>query len=93
MNILTHPQPTAEPGKHKPTVPEQRMLLHDVSWDSYLAIGNALCDRPALRMTYDRGSLEFMTTSPSMRSTRSWFGRMIETWPKNAISPLPPPAT
>src|SRR5689334_9722744 len=41
----------------------QRVLLHDVSWDQYIAIGNALPDRPKLRLTYDRGSLEFMVTS------------------------------
>ena len=88
MNILTHPQPTAEPGKHKPTVPEQRMLLHDVSWDSYLAIGNALCDRPALRMTYDRGSLEFMVTSSQHEIYKRWFSRLIEALTEECNQPI-----
>jgi Uma2 family endonuclease len=42
---------------------EQRLLLHNVSWPQYQAIGQALQDRPALRLTYDRGNLEIMTTS------------------------------
>ncbi|HTU22705.1 MAG TPA: hypothetical protein VMG10_31990, partial [Gemmataceae bacterium] len=62
MNILTQPQQAAGAEKDKPSSAQQRLLLHDVSWDSYQAIGNALCNRPALRMTYDRGRLEFMTT-------------------------------
>src|ERR1700730_11851767 len=36
-------------------VVEQRLLLHDVSWEQYEAFGEALRDRAALRITYDRG--------------------------------------
>jgi Uma2 family endonuclease len=42
---------------------EQRLLLHNISWQSYVAIGDALSERPALRLTYDRGNLEIRTTS------------------------------
>jgi Uma2 family endonuclease len=58
---------------------EQRLLLHDVSWDAYVQIGAALRDRPALRMTYDRGSLEFMTTSPEHEILKRRLSRLIET--------------
>jgi Uma2 family endonuclease len=40
----------------------QRFVIYNVPWESYVAIGDALPDS-AIRMTYDRGSLEFMTTS------------------------------
>lgn len=57
---------------------EQRLILFDVSWQSYLAIGNALADRPALRLTFDRGNLEFMTTSPKHEIYKKWFSRFID---------------
>src|SRR5262249_31014285 len=56
MNILPEPV-QADTG-------EQRLLLHGVPWSAYVAIGEALKDRPGLRLTYDRGRLEFMTLSP-----------------------------
>ena len=58
---------------------EQRLLLDEVSWDAYLQIGEALRDRPALRMTYDRGRLEFMTTSPEHEKLKRRLARLIET--------------
>jgi len=39
------------------------VALAAVSWADYEAIGAALRDRPTLRLTYDRGALEIMTTS------------------------------
>lgn len=59
------------------TPPAQRLLLHDVRWDAYLAIGKALQDRP-VRMTFDRGRLEFMTTSPEHEIYKKWLTRCIE---------------
>jgi Uma2 family endonuclease len=58
---------------------ENRVVLHDVSWESYEAIGNALLDRPAIRMTYDRGSLEIMTTSHLHEIYKMRLGRLLET--------------
>jgi Uma2 family endonuclease len=57
---------------------EQRFLLHGICWSSYIAIGEALLDRPALRLTYDRGALEFMTTSPRHEIYKKWLSRLIE---------------
>jgi Uma2 family endonuclease len=42
---------------------EQRLLLHNVSWDEYEAFGEALRDRAGLRITYDRGNMDVYTTS------------------------------
>src|SRR5579864_1298528 len=55
----------------------QQMLLHDVSWDQYIAIGNALPERPRLRLTYDHGSLEFMVTSFEHDFFKYIFGMLI----------------
>lgn len=68
------PQPT----RAAPTARDQHLLLHEVRWEDYIAIGNALRDRPALRLTYDRGSLEFMTTSSEHEIYKKWLARLVE---------------
>jgi len=59
--------------------PEPRVLLHDVSWQAYEQIGEALRDRPALRLAYDRGSLEIKTTSARYEMLKQRLGRFLET--------------
>jgi Uma2 family endonuclease len=86
MNILTHPHLLAETDDR--AFRTQRLLLHDVDWQSYLVIGDRLRDRPALRMTYDRGSLEFMTTSPRHEIYKKWLGRIIETLAEECQLPV-----
>ena len=48
MNILARPANLV-------LADEQRLTLFDVSWESYVAIGEALRERSHIRMTYDRG--------------------------------------
>ena len=79
MNILAHLHPPADRDTDEPSPSAQRLLLHDVDWASYIAIGEHLRDRPALRMTYEGGRLEFMTTSPRHEIYKKWLGRIIET--------------
>lgn len=57
----------------------QRLVLDDITWDEYRTIGSILRDRPALRLTYDQGSLEIMTTSPEHEKYKVRLGRLIET--------------
>ena len=38
----------------------QRLLLHGVDWRTYSRLLHALGNRPALRLTYDRGALEII---------------------------------
>lgn len=57
---------------------QQRLLLPAVDWQCYLALGRALADRPGLRLTYDRGNLEFMTTSPEHEIYKKHLTRFIE---------------
>jgi Uma2 family endonuclease len=77
MNVLVPPPAAESPPRLAPG--EQRLLLNEVSWDAYRAIGEALRDRPALRMTYDRGRLELMTTSPEHEKLKKRLARLIET--------------
>lgn len=44
--------------------PEQRIVLDNISWDTYEHILAAHRDSSAPRFTYDRGSLEIMSPSP-----------------------------
>ncbi len=57
---------------------EQRFVLRDLNWEDYVALGNVLQDRPGLRLTYDRGRLELMTTSPKHEIYKKWLGRFID---------------
>lgn len=43
--------------------PEQRVILHNVSWETYERLLKDLQDSSAPRMTYDRGTLEIMSPS------------------------------
>lgn len=72
MNVLV------KPSAHRPD-PAQHLILRGVSWPSYVAIGQALADRPSLRLTYDSGNLEFMVTSSHHEKYKKWLGRLLET--------------
>ncbi|MBY0524614.1 MAG: Uma2 family endonuclease [Gemmataceae bacterium] len=77
MNILTRPDaPPASPGWQSGD--EQRLVLCDVAWADYLAIGNALRDRGNVRLTYDRGMLEIMTTSPRHEIWKKWLDYLLQ---------------
>jgi Uma2 family endonuclease len=79
MNMLVKPA-VASAGSRPRLIPEsQRLVLHNIRWDSYVAIGALLPDRPCLRLTYDRGTLEFMTTSAEHEIYKKRLGRLIET--------------
>jgi Uma2 family endonuclease len=42
---------------------EQRLVLHGVPWATYERLLRAFADRPGVRLTFDRGTLEIMTLS------------------------------
>jgi Uma2 family endonuclease len=58
----------------------QRLVLHQVDWRAYTAIGRALADRPGLRLTYDSGVLEIMTTSPEHERFKRLIDRLLTAW-------------
>jgi Uma2 family endonuclease len=64
-------QPALKPDMNQPFVVEQRLLLHNVSWEQYEAVGEALRDRAGLRITYDCGNMEVYTTS-SPSAPQGW---------------------
>jgi Uma2 family endonuclease len=54
----------------------QRLLLHDISWQSYKEICAALPEK-CLHLTYDRGTLEFMVLSTAHERFKSLLGLLI----------------
>lgn len=68
---------TVNLGNEQPSEP--RVVLYNLSWESYEQIGDALCDRPALRLTYDGGTLEILTTSAHHEMLKHRLGRFLET--------------
>lgn len=68
----------ALPKKHQLEPLEQRVVLHGLCWQDYIQIGNILCDRPALRLTFDEGTLEIMVTSKEHEYFKVRLGGLIE---------------
>lgn len=56
------PTVTAPPRETAALPEDQHFLLRDVDWETYRKIADALTGRH-VRLTYDRGNLEFMTIS------------------------------
>lgn len=57
--------------------PIQRFLLSGIAWDRYEAMLHAIGDR-AVRVTYDRGSLELMSPSAAHEEFGQLFGLAIQ---------------
>jgi Uma2 family endonuclease len=66
------------PNDHWVSGAEQRFLIHNVPWRGYIAIGEALRDRPGIRITYDRGNLELMTTSIEHEHLKYLLARLVD---------------
>jgi len=78
MNVLNRVEPAAQQPSVERAGAEPRVVLHAVSWQQYVAIGDILLNYPRLRMTYDRGTLEFMTTSSEHERLKKCLSRMLE---------------
>lgn len=61
-----------------PSVAEQRVILDNISWCTYLAILNDTKNCRG-RITYDRGTLEIMAPSKIHENLKRLIGRMVET--------------
>jgi Uma2 family endonuclease len=55
----------------------QRLVLQGVDWDTYRRLLRALDERPSLRLTYDRGTLEIMTLTFGHESWGHLLGRLV----------------
>ncbi len=83
---LLRPQPDAQGF-----VPEQRVVLGGISWDSYLGLDQALGDdRPSPRLYYLEGELEIMTTSNEHERIKKWIADLLAIFfEKNEIEIMP----
>src|SRR5690349_5989333 len=57
---------------------EQRLVLYGVSWREYVGMLHAFSERRGVRLTYDRGTLEFMTLSLEHERWRRYFNLLIQ---------------
>jgi Uma2 family endonuclease len=69
--------PANKRGRSTEIAPGQLLVLYDMSWDAYEQIGEALRDRPSVRLTYDQGTLEIMTTSSRHERHKTVIGMLI----------------
>ena len=60
-----------------PDEDERRVLLHGVSWSTYVGLADSL-DSRAVRLTYLEGLLEIMTTSLRHEVSRTQIARLVE---------------
>lgn len=56
---------------------ESRVLLHGVSWDVYVQLGE---DNPGLRLTYLAGELEIMSPSDHHELDKTMLARLLEAY-------------
>jgi Uma2 family endonuclease len=56
---------------------EQRFLMRNIGWNEYRSIADAIGERH-VRLTYDRGKLEFMTISHGHEAWGELLGQFIE---------------
>jgi Uma2 family endonuclease len=59
---------------------DQRIHMHDVSWQAYEALLAWRGESSALRMTYLEGELEIMSPSWSHESLKKRLARLLEAW-------------
>lgn len=59
--------------------PEERIVLHDVSWETYESLLADHQDRSAPRFTYDRGVLEIMSPSSEHEEISDLIRQMVYT--------------
>lgn len=55
----------------------QRLVLDNITWESYRRLLKAFDERPGLRLTYDRGVLEIMTLTYEHESDAALLGRLV----------------
>ncbi|HUY93533.1 MAG TPA: Uma2 family endonuclease [Pirellulales bacterium] len=60
--------------------PEQRIVMHGISWQTYQNLLDERGDRKVPQMCYNQGSLELMSPSEDHEVYRRLLGRMIDDW-------------
>jgi Uma2 family endonuclease len=59
--------------------PGQRLILHGIDWRTYGRLLRAFAERPSVRLTYDRGTLEIMSPLHEHESDGRFLGRLAVT--------------
>jgi len=69
---------TMSPDPEHPELGEQRLIFRGVTYKDYVLIGDVLGHRPGLHLTYLRGTLEILTTSPFHEHLKKLIARLVE---------------
>jgi Uma2 family endonuclease len=56
----------------------RRLVLHDVDWRTYERLLRAFAERPSMRLTYDRGTLEIISPLSEHESDVYLLGRFVD---------------
>ena len=59
---------------------DQRVILHNVSWDDYDQLCELFAERSGVRMTYLEGALEIMVVSPEHERRKKLIARLVEAY-------------
>jgi len=68
--------------------PGQRLVLFGVPWSTYERLLRAFAERPGIRLTYDRGTLELMTLSHEHENRGHLLGRLVVALTEELSLPL-----
>lgn len=82
---------TAARALRRPPDPDsidQRVRLHDVSWQAYEALLVWRGESSAVRITYLEGELELMTPAWNHEEQNKKLARLVEAWAEEANTPL-----
>jgi Uma2 family endonuclease len=56
----------------------RRLVLYDIDWTTYRRLLRAFQERPGIRLTYDRGTLEIMSPSQEHEGVAYLLGRFVD---------------
>ena len=68
MTVLAQPPPVT---------PDEKMILEGVSWKSYEHLLNDFANRPSIRLTFDKGTLEIMVVSYGHERLKTIIGDLV----------------
>jgi Uma2 family endonuclease len=72
------PRATRRAAEGEAMQDDQRMVIHNVPWETYVAITDALGERAGLRVCYCEGTLELMGPGYAHEDTKKRISRLLE---------------
>jgi Uma2 family endonuclease len=60
-----------------PIATDEKMILDGVSWETYEHLSSDFANRPSIRLTYDKGTLEIMVVSYGHERLKSIIGDLV----------------